>query len=394
MSFSSRHIPALIVSFGVIAGGAMPVFNAASALSTLGFPQRVASSQPAQAVSLINAGRNVAIGLALGTLYSRGMLDAVDILLGCWGLTGLVDGTCSTLRYIATPFLYYRPGWMLGIVRILLLIRVISQRPELARHVRELHFQPNTDMTYPAIHGEPKSGIEALAKKLQVTLNFPQEPGQVVVSKPAKLLYPSYTDVDCLLITHCPSLDRLRITVREATQLYSFRSSPLLSLKRLVIEGGRPNDPRSDKFHRLLHQVPNLTHFEPWRTNMPDSAWVYHSNLRKVKLFYVPMDTAGFNSLLDACPKLEWLSYVVEARPACEGEIASITPMEAQRALITKARTLKGLELRLSATGYSPPAPRWLRDADLLLSLKKMTALEKLILDEFQLLVHNREDYY
>ncbi|KFY18038.1 hypothetical protein V492_00185 [Pseudogymnoascus sp. VKM F-4246] len=106
------------------------------------------------------------------------------------------------------------------------------------------------------------------------------------------------------------------------------------------------------------------------------------------------MDTTGFNSLLDACPKLEWLSYMVEARPAREGEIASITPMEAQQALITKARTLKGLELRFSDTCYSPLAPRWLRDTDLLLSLKKMTALEKLILDECQLLVHKREDYY
>lgn len=92
MSFSPRHIPALIVSFGVTAGDTMPMFNTAFALSTLGFPEGVASSQPAQAVSLINAGRNVAIGIALGTLYSRGMLDAVDVALGCWGLTGLVDG--------------------------------------------------------------------------------------------------------------------------------------------------------------------------------------------------------------------------------------------------------------------------------------------------------------
>lgn len=92
MSFSPRHIPALIVSFGVAAGSIMPMFNAAYALSTFGFPERIASSQPAQAMSLINAGRNVTIGIALGTLYSRGMLDAVDIVLGCWGLTGLVDG--------------------------------------------------------------------------------------------------------------------------------------------------------------------------------------------------------------------------------------------------------------------------------------------------------------
>jgi hypothetical protein len=70
----------------------MPIFDAALALSTFGFPKRVASSQPAQAVSIMNGGRNVAVGIALGTLYFRGMLDAVDVVLGCWGLTGLVDG--------------------------------------------------------------------------------------------------------------------------------------------------------------------------------------------------------------------------------------------------------------------------------------------------------------
>lgn len=67
------------------------MFNTAFALLTLGFPKGVASSQPTQAVSLINARRNVAIGIALGTLYSRGMLDTVDVVLGCLGLTGLVD---------------------------------------------------------------------------------------------------------------------------------------------------------------------------------------------------------------------------------------------------------------------------------------------------------------
>lgn len=92
MSFSPRHIPALVVCLGVGAGGIMPMFDAAWALSTFGFPKRVASSQPAQAVSIINGARNVAVGIALGTLYFGGMLDAVDVILGCWGLTGLVDG--------------------------------------------------------------------------------------------------------------------------------------------------------------------------------------------------------------------------------------------------------------------------------------------------------------
>ncbi|OBT73100.1 hypothetical protein VF21_07621 [Pseudogymnoascus sp. 05NY08] len=92
MSFSPRHIPALVVCFGVVAGGAMPMFDAAFALSTFGFPKRVASSQPAQAVSIINGARNIAVGIALGTLYLRGMLDAVDVVLGCWGLTGPMDG--------------------------------------------------------------------------------------------------------------------------------------------------------------------------------------------------------------------------------------------------------------------------------------------------------------
>jgi hypothetical protein len=40
----------------------------------------------------INGGRNIALGLAIWLLYRQGKLDAVDTVMGCVGITGLVDG--------------------------------------------------------------------------------------------------------------------------------------------------------------------------------------------------------------------------------------------------------------------------------------------------------------
>ncbi|KAJ6264092.1 hypothetical protein Dda_0234 [Drechslerella dactyloides] len=87
-----RHIPALFLGTALTFGGALPLFNAAYALSEFGFPSRIANSPQAQAVFIVSGARTSAIGLAIYILYGRGMLRAVDVVLAAVGTTGLIDG--------------------------------------------------------------------------------------------------------------------------------------------------------------------------------------------------------------------------------------------------------------------------------------------------------------
>lgn len=89
--FSPRHIPALFIGTALTFGGMIPFFNGASAMKAFGLPPRISSSEPAQVVMAVNGARNVALGLAIFSLYAQGMLHGVDVVMGCIGVAGLLD---------------------------------------------------------------------------------------------------------------------------------------------------------------------------------------------------------------------------------------------------------------------------------------------------------------
>ncbi|KAJ7500980.1 hypothetical protein B0H11DRAFT_2374948 [Mycena galericulata] len=92
MSFSVRHIPALVVATGLTFGGLIPFFNAEYACQAFGLPQRIAASKPAQSVMILSTARGTTIGLAIFVFYAQGNMVVVDTLLTLLAYVGAVDG--------------------------------------------------------------------------------------------------------------------------------------------------------------------------------------------------------------------------------------------------------------------------------------------------------------
>lgn len=90
--FAFRHIPALGIATAHTFGGMVPFYNGANAISMFGLPERISSSHPAQVIMTVTGARNTALGLVICMLYLQRMLSAVDTVLVCLGLVGLLDG--------------------------------------------------------------------------------------------------------------------------------------------------------------------------------------------------------------------------------------------------------------------------------------------------------------
>ncbi|TVY62850.1 hypothetical protein LSUE1_G009201 [Lachnellula suecica] len=91
-AFVPRHIPALLVTTSMTLGGTMPLFNPVRAITTFGFPQRIAVSKPAHPVMVVGSARVSAIGIALWALYLKGQFEAMDVVFASLGYLALVDG--------------------------------------------------------------------------------------------------------------------------------------------------------------------------------------------------------------------------------------------------------------------------------------------------------------
>jgi hypothetical protein len=81
----------------------MPFFDPFAALRTFGLPDSLANDRGARVIMNLMAGRNVTLGAAIWLLYLQGKLAAVDTVLGCLGIIGVVDmWVCWREREIGT----------------------------------------------------------------------------------------------------------------------------------------------------------------------------------------------------------------------------------------------------------------------------------------------------
>lgn len=80
-NFSPNHIPALFVATALTYGGMWPIFNPKSAISEMGFPQRLYDSREAQSIMTLGMGRTTVIGMTLYTFYFQEKFVEVDTLL-------------------------------------------------------------------------------------------------------------------------------------------------------------------------------------------------------------------------------------------------------------------------------------------------------------------------
>lgn len=86
-----RHIPALPVATIKTPIGLWPFVDARGVIDNFGLPAHVAESKPAQSVMTIHGSRATIEGILLFTLFTRGMYEAVDIVLMLHACAGAAD---------------------------------------------------------------------------------------------------------------------------------------------------------------------------------------------------------------------------------------------------------------------------------------------------------------
>ena len=94
--FAIRHIPGLFVAATQAFGGPLPLPNANWArwpILEFGLPERIATSQPAQAIMMISGARTSVIGLAMLIFHYQQKWAEFDLMMLLLGsLVGLIDG--------------------------------------------------------------------------------------------------------------------------------------------------------------------------------------------------------------------------------------------------------------------------------------------------------------
>ena len=90
-SFRPIHIPPLLVATTMGIGAILPLRDPKGAIHMFGLPDRIASSQPAQACFILYGARATCLGAAIWIFYLQGKLQAVDTILALQGYVGAVD---------------------------------------------------------------------------------------------------------------------------------------------------------------------------------------------------------------------------------------------------------------------------------------------------------------
>lgn len=90
--FHVLHLLPLALATVFIFGGALPLWDGASAIREFGLPEHIALSREAQVTFSIYGSRMTAWGMALWTFYIKGNLRAFDTMLGLLLYVSLVDG--------------------------------------------------------------------------------------------------------------------------------------------------------------------------------------------------------------------------------------------------------------------------------------------------------------
>ena len=89
--FRPLHIPPLLMATSMAIGAVMPLWNPEGAIRLFGLPERIATSQPAQACFTLYGSRATCLGMAIWIFYLQGKLKAADTILALQGYAVAVD---------------------------------------------------------------------------------------------------------------------------------------------------------------------------------------------------------------------------------------------------------------------------------------------------------------
>jgi hypothetical protein len=90
-SFRLLHVPPLLAATAMTIGAIMPFWDPEGAIRLFGLPERIATSQPAQACFTLYGARATCLGMAIWIFYLQGKLKSADTILALQGYVAAVD---------------------------------------------------------------------------------------------------------------------------------------------------------------------------------------------------------------------------------------------------------------------------------------------------------------
>ena len=90
--FALRHIPGLFVAATETFGGQYSFIDPKWCIEAYGLPDRIASSQPAQTMMIVNSARMSCLGIAMFIFHFRQQYELVDLMMMILGgYLGMAD---------------------------------------------------------------------------------------------------------------------------------------------------------------------------------------------------------------------------------------------------------------------------------------------------------------
>jgi len=249
---------------------------------------------------------------------------------------------CSwTLNNVATSTLYHQPLPYPP----LSLIRTLSQKPELCRHVKNLYCDDDPGDILDELTDDNKTTLLQLAAKYNSASAFPSPWDDGTETTLTELLEEeTAVFLDGLLIAMCPNIEDLFVSLGYGARFPFSLPGTLPRLKHLHI--AHADTELGTDVHRardLIAAAPNLESFWGFMVSrVSDALTMPFANLRELRFMYSCFCRATLRAVLRSCPKLE--SFAYEAGGAVAGD-DQFSPRSAQIELIRYAPNLQYLEL-------------------------------------------------
>lgn len=262
--------------------------------------------------------------------------------------------TCWAFNKVATPALYHQPTPSLA------LIRTLSGKPDLRRHVANLYCDV-CELEDP--DDDDKALLLRLAAEHAPDGRLPRPPPGVFVYPHGDNGWPHETAagflkndrnwfVQSLLIPICPNLEDVFASLGYGAAFPFSGPGTLPRLRHLQVSHTDTElGTDMERAWPLLAAAPHLERFWGYAIcSVPANPPLQH--VRDLRFLYSSFGLRSLISLLRACPRLERFSY--DAGGVLVGDY-EFSPREAQRALLRYAPALKHLSLSFGGLGLA----RW-----------------------------------
>lgn len=295
--------------------------------------------------------------------------------------------TCSTLRNLAQPMLYYCP--LTAGSGFVSLVRTLCDRPDLAQMVRVL----KVNGPWYLVRGHVISakdvalfnsvllgcrGVDGQPAQVSRNWHLTVRPQPLIYSATELFEYDPRMALSALALAQITNVLRLEVGVYDDEPLcFAFcHPGSFPRLRELYLEHGeaRTGDDLN-AVNSLLRAAPALRSLEACRINSASNC-IRHDNVVEVRLTNNNLDFGSLQRIMGQFKNLQTFSYRAGKFPLYDDDQA--TPREVSQALLIRADTLRNVSLWFTSGGIGPDR---MDETWLMSSLKGMQVLERLEVD-------------